>query len=193
MCAPVDLAISVCPPCGGGAGDLLIVPSLGAMMGEHTTRARWEAPQISQNAFTQAKEAVTERRSPSWENGSCGIMSCPSMCPSDRQHTATLGGLRRQQYRGRAALGDSVRHHATRRMGSPQPQDAGSIPVRPAPKSGTHGGCSGIVCGPFCMFWPHSTPTRQNHRPTTYARLVIYRKGARKPLLSSGDTWPSWL
>jgi hypothetical protein len=65
MCAPVDLAVSVCPPSGGGAGDLLIVPSLGAVMGEHTTCAWWEAPQVSQSAFAHAKEAVTERRSPS--------------------------------------------------------------------------------------------------------------------------------
>jgi hypothetical protein len=54
------------------------------------------------------------------------------MSPSDRRHAATVGGTRRQSEWDRAAYGDGVRHHPTRRIGSPQTQGAGSIPVPPA-------------------------------------------------------------
>ena len=59
-------------------------------------------------------------------------IDCPSICPSDRRHTATSGDTRRQRAWGRVASDDIARHHATRRIGSPKPQVAGSIPVPPA-------------------------------------------------------------
>jgi hypothetical protein len=56
------------------------------------------------------------------EKSARGSRGCPSMCPSDRRHRATVGDLRRQRAWGRAASGDSVRHHPTRRIGSPTPR-----------------------------------------------------------------------
>jgi hypothetical protein len=54
------------------------------------------------------------------------------ICPSDRRHTATVSGLVRQQYWGSVASDDIARHHPKRRIGSLNPQVAGSIPVPPA-------------------------------------------------------------
>jgi len=59
-------------------------------------------------------------------------VSCPPFCPPHRRHTATCSGIVRHVLAGRVASDDISRYHPTRRIGSPKPQGAGSIPVPPA-------------------------------------------------------------
>jgi len=68
------------------------------------------------------------------KNSARGSRGCPIICPSDRRHMATGGGMVRHVIGGRVASDGISRYHPTCRIGSPKPQLAGSIPAPPAPR-----------------------------------------------------------